>query len=426
MGTAIAMTTRSTLLVIPFLYYAAAHAALVCPPMPAAITEVSRDVSFDLKASVGSLGKVKVGDIGVKTETLAKSLFSKYPNVDRLYTVNLLSSTYCHLLQESKSISDEQRVRRWEKFQEGILNINQPAQPKRSNGGPRQPVRAEVPSNARDERVTSVIHGSGNTVIQGSNNTIISTVPNKGSGPLQVVKKNLPTSSPQHSVEYFGLAANMPAYSVERINAEIQKYVKGLYAKHRKYEVVSIEVSPTFYEFGLLGVDISITLEGVGKEFPFDRSIGMQNLMFLLYMASAHPLQKSDSIVFSLETGVPFEFKDLFRSGYKDKVNKVAEDVLREGEIYFNCEDAENQKRAAGVAETFDTKKLAEYLGYEPLNCFSSVTDTSRFHLTGTAVVLRYSRYEIAPGYAGAVSVTLPYEKLASVINPNGPLGRIR
>ena len=69
------------------------HAAFTCPPMPIAVTSVNRDIKSDISASVGSLGKVKVGEIGIKTEIEAKNLFAKYPNVDKLFALQTMSAT---------------------------------------------------------------------------------------------------------------------------------------------------------------------------------------------------------------------------------------------------------------------------------------------------------------------------------------------
>jgi hypothetical protein len=98
-------------------------AAISCPPMPTAITEVNRDAKSDISASVASLGKVKAGEVATKTEVTAKNLFAKYPNVDKLLALQTMTATYCTMLRESTTLSDKERLDRWEKFQEKVLNL---------------------------------------------------------------------------------------------------------------------------------------------------------------------------------------------------------------------------------------------------------------------------------------------------------------
>jgi serine/threonine protein kinase len=99
-----------------------AFADIACPPMPAAVTNVSRDIRSDISASVGTLGPVKAGEIGSKTEVIAKTLFDKYPNIDKLLTLQTMAATYCSMLA-SASIPDTEKLARWESFQERVLGL---------------------------------------------------------------------------------------------------------------------------------------------------------------------------------------------------------------------------------------------------------------------------------------------------------------
>jgi len=56
-----------------------ALAAISCPEMPRAVTETGRDVKSDISASIGSLGKIKAGEVGVRTEVAVKAIFEKFP-----------------------------------------------------------------------------------------------------------------------------------------------------------------------------------------------------------------------------------------------------------------------------------------------------------------------------------------------------------
>lgn len=99
------------------------HAAFTCPPMPAALTNVNRDIRSDISASIGSLGKVKAGEIAVKTEIEAKNLFGKYPNVDKLLALQTMSATYCEMLKNTTAMPEMEKIARWEKFQDKVLDI---------------------------------------------------------------------------------------------------------------------------------------------------------------------------------------------------------------------------------------------------------------------------------------------------------------
>jgi hypothetical protein len=99
-----------------------AEAQFYCGSMPAAVTEVNRNVKSDISASVGALGKIGAVSIGAETEVEAQNLFSKYPNIDRLLALQMMSSTYCTMLRGS-SIPDSEKLDRWERFQDKILAL---------------------------------------------------------------------------------------------------------------------------------------------------------------------------------------------------------------------------------------------------------------------------------------------------------------
>jgi hypothetical protein len=105
------------------------QAAIVCPSMPD-VSQINRDVRSDIQGSVGSLGKLRAGDVGVKTEVVAKNLFEKYPNIDRLVTVQMMSATYCSILRDSTGLSETDRQERWEKFQERVFSFVSPDSPR--------------------------------------------------------------------------------------------------------------------------------------------------------------------------------------------------------------------------------------------------------------------------------------------------------
>jgi formylglycine-generating enzyme required for sulfatase activity len=147
------MGLKVRVLVVTFFAWAVfcvgiAKGDMPCPPMPAAVTTIAHDVKSDIDASVGSLGKLKVGQIGAKTDVVAKSIFEKYSNLDRLLALQTMAATYCALLRESK-LSDIEKLDRWDAFQTKVLDMKEHA----DSEGKKIPVKPAVGAAASvDER----------------------------------------------------------------------------------------------------------------------------------------------------------------------------------------------------------------------------------------------------------------------------------
>jgi hypothetical protein len=105
------------MLVFPLL----SAADISCPPPPSVI-ETNRDINFEVTGGVGVLKNVKAGDISVKTQIVAKNIFEKFPNIDKLIMLQMMSSTYCQMLSNSK-MTDKEKLEKWERFQEGVLSL---------------------------------------------------------------------------------------------------------------------------------------------------------------------------------------------------------------------------------------------------------------------------------------------------------------
>lgn len=67
------------LLTSSLLIYSGTVYSIACPPMPSAITQVDHDVKSDVNAAIGSLGKIKAGELQVKTDVVAKIFFLSIP-----------------------------------------------------------------------------------------------------------------------------------------------------------------------------------------------------------------------------------------------------------------------------------------------------------------------------------------------------------
>lgn len=133
-----------------------AHATFTCPPMPTAVTSVNRDIKSEISASVGSLGKIKAGEIAAKTETEAKNLFGKYPNVDKLLALQMMAATYCEMLRGTTAIKEIDKINRWEKFFEKYLNLKSNPQ-----------VSTKHPHTSQDSRPGSTSKSAPNTMLNG-------------------------------------------------------------------------------------------------------------------------------------------------------------------------------------------------------------------------------------------------------------------
>jgi hypothetical protein len=98
-----------------------------CPEMPDKITQVNRDVKVDVKAAVGPLRIVKAGEIGVKTDVVAKNLFDKYPNTDRIVIAQMMAATYCPMIRNSKDLKDSEKRRLWTEFYNRVFKFENPS-----------------------------------------------------------------------------------------------------------------------------------------------------------------------------------------------------------------------------------------------------------------------------------------------------------
>lgn len=104
-------------LFVAVLAFVASHAsAITCPPFPDIGSKTS-DIHSEVRAALGALGKAKIADVSVKTDVVMKNIFEKFPNVDELVRIQMASSVYCQLLNESKSLTDSKRLNLWENFQ---------------------------------------------------------------------------------------------------------------------------------------------------------------------------------------------------------------------------------------------------------------------------------------------------------------------
>ena len=170
-------------------------AAVPCPPMPDAITTINRDVKSDINASVGSLGKLKAGEVAAKTEVVSKFLLDKYPNLDKILALQTMSATYCAMLNQS-SLSDIDKLERWEKFQDKALSL-QTSAPSRPTSPPKEvgPTKNTTQEPPTNRKSTTSVPISGAPKPQPSLTPSPTTVSAQSSPPVAVVRWEEPVSN---------------------------------------------------------------------------------------------------------------------------------------------------------------------------------------------------------------------------------------
>lgn len=130
----------------------------ICSQMPEAVTSVNRDIKSDITASVGSLGPIKAGDVAVKTETQAKNLFEKYPNIDKLLIAQTMAATYCDILNRT-SLTETEKLDRWERFSDKVFNLQNNSSILKPNTESNVPIAPKNAPNTTATRLCEKLSG---------------------------------------------------------------------------------------------------------------------------------------------------------------------------------------------------------------------------------------------------------------------------
>jgi len=134
-------------LALPFIAVAFSAAQMKCPDMPDKITQVNHDVMSDVNASVGSLGKLRAGQLEVKTDVVAKNLFEKYPNTDRILIAQMMTAMFCPLVRDNATLKDAEKLHLVTEFSDHVYKfVNSDYKP-----GPSVPSKPKVTSNANSQ-----------------------------------------------------------------------------------------------------------------------------------------------------------------------------------------------------------------------------------------------------------------------------------
>jgi hypothetical protein len=107
--------------------------------MPGATTDVNHDVKSHVDAAVGTLGKVKAGELSVQTEVVAKNLIKDFPHADRLMIAQMMAATYCAMIRDNTAIAEKDKPAMWERFQNKTYSFllgNEQSNSGEKKGGP--------------------------------------------------------------------------------------------------------------------------------------------------------------------------------------------------------------------------------------------------------------------------------------------------
>lgn len=139
-------------------------AEVPCSEMPDKMTQVNRDVQADFKLEIDPLGKLKVGQLGAQAGIVAKNLFDKYPNLDKLIVVQIMAATYCGMLRDSKTLKEPEKLQLWSEFTDRVFKFTnpdyKPTPPKPTHGQKTQqhPSHPGAPRESSGQDIKSLVN----------------------------------------------------------------------------------------------------------------------------------------------------------------------------------------------------------------------------------------------------------------------------
>jgi hypothetical protein len=99
---------------------------LSCPPMPGPVTGAYHDVHSDVQTTIGSWGKIKGADLKVQTDVVAKNIYEKYPNLDRIAVAQMMTAVYCSSVAGDNSLDRHEAQRLLAEFSERVFRFVDP------------------------------------------------------------------------------------------------------------------------------------------------------------------------------------------------------------------------------------------------------------------------------------------------------------
>ncbi|MFL0197598.1 RsiV family protein [Clostridium sp. WILCCON 0269] len=168
---------------------------------------------------------------------------------------------------------------------------------------------------------------------------------------------------------------------VDKVNNEIVNQVSELFKK----QVLQIGV-----------VDFS---EVLGNYEIMLNKNGILSILFSMYIyvnRAAHGFTLYSSMTANVATGEIYSFSDLFNSKvyYKGFLDPIIKQYIKENNI-------------------------------DLINEYNGITENQKFYLTPDSLVVYYQIYEYTPYYYGLFKIQIPYNKIANIINPAGPIAKL-
>ncbi len=133
-----------------------------------------------------------------------------------------------------------------------------------------------------------------------------------------------------------------------------------------------------------------------------DKVIYVYGIERYVYMGGAHGLETRNFYNFDLKTGQVITEKDLFKPNYESELAKLIKTRIVE-------ESKENaEKDSEPITDLEETDFWTD-----------SIKSNGNFYITDEGINYVFNPYEIAPYYMGQTEVTLPFDRLTSLLKPN-------
>lgn len=142
------------------------------------------------------------------------------------------------------------------------------------------------------------------------------------------------------------------------------------------------------------------TLEGFS--LLNDKRIYSYGIDRYVFMGGAHGLNNRNYFNFNLANGKLITEKDLFVSNYKVLISDLIKKLI--------IEESRNEKGkdADPILNLEDTDFWVE-----------AIKPNGNFYITDESINYVFNPYEIAPYYMGQTEVTIPFQRLKSILKPN-------
>jgi len=134
-----------------------------------------------------------------------------------------------------------------------------------------------------------------------------------------------------------------------------------------------------------------------------DKKIYVYGIERYMYMGGAHGLETRNYYNFDLKTGKTITEKDLYKPNFESELSELIKKRIVE-------ESKENK----------DSKDAEPILSLEDTDFWTdSIKPNGNFYITDESINYVFNPYEIAPYYMGQTEVTIPFNRLKSLLRPN-------